>query len=336
MATLPSGYTQLNYIENTGQAFIDTGFVPTANTRVVMDFQLTDAGTGNRCLFGVNGQFSFRWYGSSSVFRSNGNKSTDFPTGIDGTARHKVDKTATACTLDGEYSVTTTAGTVTYNLYLLAQNSDGSSFTNPASAKLYSCQIYESGSLVRDFVPCTNAAGTVGVYDTANGVFYASGNAAATFTSGGVYDPTAPVGDHNALVAGAAREIDGGQTLIGGTAHEIDSGQTLISGTVYEIAFLRPVAVSWQGSFDSMYSYISVDGTKYTSKGSAVYEQPPTIKITVSSSASKIRCYVKLNGTKVQDGNGTYTFTPDSGSTVTIKMVYSSDYKYYYAEITTS
>lgn len=42
-------------------------------------------------------------------------------------------------------------------------------------AKLYSCQIYSDSNYVRNFVPCTNQNGEVGLYDLVNDVFY--GNA---------------------------------------------------------------------------------------------------------------------------------------------------------------
>ena len=142
---------------------------------------------------------------------------------------------------------------------------------------------------------------------------------------------------HKTLIGGTAYEISGGKTLVGGTAYSIDKGKTMVGGTAYEIAFSSPVTVSWSGKFDSTYSYVTVNGTKYTNAGSGTYEQPPSISVRVNSSTSKSRCYVKLNGTTVQDGSGAYTFTPDPGSTVTIKMTYSNDsYKYYYATITTS
>ena len=40
---------------------------------------------------------------------------------------------------------------------------------------LYSCQIYDNGTLVRDFVPCINGSGEVGLYDLVGKQFY--GNA---------------------------------------------------------------------------------------------------------------------------------------------------------------
>lgn len=163
-----SQYTQLEYIQSTGTQYINTEYVPNNNTGVAMDFQLVDPGTGNRALFAVTGQFSFRWYGSTSVFRSNGGDNADFPTSVSATDRHVVLKTPTTCAIDNTYSVTNTAGTVTYPLYLLAQNT-GSSVSSYASAKLYACQIIDTGTIVRDYVPCIDASGTVGLYDRVSG-----------------------------------------------------------------------------------------------------------------------------------------------------------------------
>jgi hypothetical protein len=50
---------------------------------------------------------------------------------------------------------------------------NGSSATK--QGKIYSCRIYDSGVIVRDFVPCVNPNGDVGLYDVANDKFY--GNA---------------------------------------------------------------------------------------------------------------------------------------------------------------
>ena len=43
------------------------------------------------------------------------------------------------------------------------------------AAKLYSCQIYDNGTLVRDYVPCMTADGEVGLYDVVTRMFF--GNA---------------------------------------------------------------------------------------------------------------------------------------------------------------
>ena len=192
--TLPEGFAQVEYIQSDGSEFFDTGIVPDANTRVVMDFQLVTAGSTNQCLFGVVGQFSFRWYGSGSAFRSNGSNSVNFPTSISATDRHIVDKTAIKTTIDRDFSVTTTAGNCTLPLYLLAQKAS-SGATNYAKAKLFRCQIFNGDAFARAFVPCKNPTGTVGLYDLVGGKFY--GNAGTgSFTAGPVVtwetDPEEP------------------------------------------------------------------------------------------------------------------------------------------------
>ena len=60
---------------------------------------------------------------------------------------------------------------------------DTSSLGNYASMKLYSCKIYNNGTLVRDFVPAKNSSGTIGLYDTVNGACYTNAGS-GTFTAG--------------------------------------------------------------------------------------------------------------------------------------------------------
>ena len=49
--------------------------------------------------------------------------------------------------------------------------------------KLYYCKIWDNGSLVRNFIPCKNTSGTLGLYDAVNNVFYTNAGT-GTFTAG--------------------------------------------------------------------------------------------------------------------------------------------------------
>lgn len=62
--------------------------------------------------------------------------------------------------------------------------SSGSAVTS-IKAKLYSAQIYNGASLplIRDFVPCINPSGAVGLYDLVGAKFY--GNAGTGVLSAG-------------------------------------------------------------------------------------------------------------------------------------------------------
>lgn len=162
-----SGVNYVGYIESTGTQFIDTEYVPNDNTRVEMTFQLTNPDSTNQAIFGTAGQFSFRWYGSGSRFRSNGSNNVDFATSIDKNAKHTVAKTATQTTIDGTYSVNTTAGNVSLSLYLFAQQGT-SGMQNPAKLKCWEYKIYESDVLLHNYRPCLDPDGVACMYDEVN------------------------------------------------------------------------------------------------------------------------------------------------------------------------
>lgn len=177
---LPEGHTLLEYIESNGTQYIDTDFVPNSNVRVLMNVEGYSATEDpNTCLFGSNSSSSdyFRLIVTSGkLYRSYfGSAMANFASTVDYTGRTIVDFNKNVCTI-GDSSVTATASTFngTQSLYLFANNTSGSAVI-PTSAKLYSCQIYDNGTLVRDYIPCINASGEYGLYDKLNKKFY--GNA---------------------------------------------------------------------------------------------------------------------------------------------------------------
>jgi hypothetical protein len=103
--------------------------------------------------------------------------------------------------------------------------------------RLYSCKIwkttaYEGAPLIRDFIPCKNASGEVGLWDDVNSVFY--GNAGTgTFIAGELPALTA----HKTLINGTAYTVKGGKCMVGGTVYNILKGRTLIDGTGWDITF---------------------------------------------------------------------------------------------------
>ena len=183
--SLPSGYTELEYIESTGTQYVDTDFVPSDSPRIELDMMVLDDGDVD--VFGTatstapcwilnfdtdnGGTIYYRYYSSSYKsysYASNGlvNRRANYSVGqtlaIDGT-------TYLAMT---EYDFSSFTQTV--RLF------GGRSF---ALIRVYACKIYNGGTLVRDFVPCRSALGVAGLWDDLNGVFY--GNAGAgTFVEG--------------------------------------------------------------------------------------------------------------------------------------------------------
>lgn len=186
--SLPNGYKRLEYIQSSGTQYIDTGFKPNQDTRTVIDACWTSTPTNHSTLFGsrisaTKDAFFFMWANDAKRLRSGYNTGYDQAWNIDTTVRRTIDKNKNVTTADGiTQSWTYASFQCGFNMTLLAMNANGT-IQWYASAKLYSCQIYDNDVLVRDFVPCINASGKVGLYDLVGKQFY--GNAGTgTFTAG--------------------------------------------------------------------------------------------------------------------------------------------------------
>lgn len=187
---LPSGYTKLEYIQSSGTQYIDTGFKPNQNTSIICDFQIVST-SGWNTVFGSwtrSGNTYVRAFtflvNSDGQFRdSYGSIHTLLPTSLARNERYVVNKQKNVCTVGGEtVTATTSTFSCSYNLYLFSGNTGGSA-SEQSAAKIYSCKIYDNGTLVRDFIPCKNASGTVGLWDDVNSKFYSNAGT-GTFTAG--------------------------------------------------------------------------------------------------------------------------------------------------------
>ena len=147
---------------------------------------------------------------------------------------------------------------------------------------------------------------------------------------------------HRTLIGGTAYEIGGGKTLVGGTAYKIDKGKTLVGGTAYEIAFgLSAITVNITGTGNTTYSYVTINGTKYTK--SATVTIAPGTEISCyaysSSSLQRSKCKIVLDGVTVSQGTtsyaASYKFVPTT-ATVNIAISGSSTNQASTITITTS
>ena len=194
---LPSGYLQLEYIQSTGTQYLDTRFVPNQDTKVVCRAMYTqgssatylfgsDAGSGSAYFaFGsANGNLRFAYNTSSYYFES----------GLSFTDAITIEANRNVATINGSYTVTAEEAAFSsgYALYLFGDNRAGTLY-GETPAKVYSCQIYDNGVLVRDYIPCVNILGEVGLFDLVGREFY--GNAGTgVFLRGPVVDATLPDG----------------------------------------------------------------------------------------------------------------------------------------------
>lgn len=184
--TSGDGVNYVEYIESSGTQYIDTGFKPNQDTRVVMDFQMLQA-SSTTAMFGARTSASSNNYAfcrTSSNFRSDYNKTYTQTWSGEVATRWTVDKNKNATTFNGS-TQTYDAATFTCpnSMYLFAVNELGSARFQ-TYMKLYSCKIYDNGTLVRDYKPALDPDGVACLYDKVNKKYYYN-IGTGTFTAGG-------------------------------------------------------------------------------------------------------------------------------------------------------
>ena len=188
---LPVGYTEVEYVQNTGTSYLDIAFKPNTNTRILTEMQavssakyprLFGAGTwsaaaGINLVYQTDGGSNclhINWYG-----RTSWSYYTSFTFDYD---KHTYDLNKNSLYRD-ETLVGSTSYTTSYqssdNLgvftYIASGRPSSSSYWGQEhfKGKMYSFKVYDNGTLVRDLVPCIkDSDNTVGSYDIVNDVFY--------------------------------------------------------------------------------------------------------------------------------------------------------------------
>ena len=166
-------YTLLDFIESSGTQYIDTGYCPTPNTRVVSDVYILNYKAATK-IYGeqdTNAMFDLGVSGYQWQVRYGDKRKAGATLTANG--RYKVDQTGATATI-GAATVTSEgsfSGVCTNPMYIFAYNNNGTA-AECASFKLYSLQIYDGDVLVRDFVPAMNQEGVAGLLDQVSNVFY--------------------------------------------------------------------------------------------------------------------------------------------------------------------
>lgn len=187
---LPSGYTELEYIESSGTQYIDTGVVPNHNTAVMLDIDIVNADNWGP-IFGsrdanVTNEFCMFAHNPTSVYQDGYGNVAHVNISVSSVlGRQTINKALNNTYINDELKNSFTAATFqgTYPMWLFQINSGGSAVAYKISGRIYRAVITKSSTIVRDFIPCKNPAGTVGLYDTVNGTFFANAGAGA-FTAG--------------------------------------------------------------------------------------------------------------------------------------------------------
>lgn len=192
------------YIANGRQAYFDTGYTPTPHTRVEADY-LHVRSFANYRVFGTyaSGALYMIHYANSSTnyawscMDGNGNWAST------GLRVHPMRRRTFILDPYTDFTGLVTAGYTNYSSTVSGPVADkGGTYNANAGAtlcvcsdaggtsvsdlRLYGFRIYESGTLVRDYIPYLKN-GVVGLYDRKNGTFAGSSTATA-FTIGGDFE----------------------------------------------------------------------------------------------------------------------------------------------------
>lgn len=188
LGRLPIGYTECEYIRSDGTQYIDTEVEPDQDTRVVIDFIGPVANTTARYIISAEGkgnayQLMTQW-GGTQVYDYYG-ISSKVVNGIDTTVRVIIDKDKNILKANGVTNISETRTfSIPYHMYIFAQNSSGNTDKSRIAAMtLYSCQVYNAEKIIRDFVPCKNPSGEVGLFDLVTDTFFGN-KGTGTFTAG--------------------------------------------------------------------------------------------------------------------------------------------------------
>lgn len=184
---LPEGYTKLEYIESSGTQYIDTGIKPISTT--VIDCCVSGFNSSSTvAAFGAENDGSVRCslLRVSSKYRTDIGSGDVYSTLATTNAEITVKYQSGSATLNGVSNSTGTMGGVNYSIYLFARNSAGTKDL-PSSCKIHYFKIYEGTTIVRNFIPCLNSDGTVGMYDLVSRTFFGN-SGTGTFTGGAEAD----------------------------------------------------------------------------------------------------------------------------------------------------
>ena len=217
---LPEGYTLLEYIQSSGSQYIDTGHSwASETTKIEVDMTVVTDGTyrsmfGNeeyvdsgstRYFTGIphgNGTSYNIYLGTGSITTFPITVGTRFKIGIETTSSKQYTLQKDGTTIGtGSYNgsvqtkayanITGTNTATTGHIFLFSNHNSqrgtiNTATQNMAAMRLYGCKMYERGYLIRNFIPCKNDAGVVGLYDTQTCKFYTTPT--GTFTAGAAVD----------------------------------------------------------------------------------------------------------------------------------------------------
>lgn len=186
---LPEGYKRIEYVESNGTgSYFNTGILPTSNTRVVFDGYVV---SGDTALYGSryatnNNRYAVQYISSDQYRLSYDTTESLAPASYTKGTRYVFDQRNNKLYIDDVLTASVEAAPTYPNareIYAVGAINTNNSATNFGVVRMYSMQIYQEDSLVRDFLPVQDATDTFGLYDNVSQKFFT--NAGSGSITGG-------------------------------------------------------------------------------------------------------------------------------------------------------
>ena len=170
-------YRRLLYIENAEPgSYIDTGILPSDNTKVVVDGYVIDGDTaflGERSGLNTTDGFTIQ-FTSEMYYRFNYNNSKIMaPTTYESGVRHIFTASKDGFYIDDERIGAPGKKTLTtaHTLYMIGAMNHNEVAASFGIVRIYSLKLYDGEELIADYVPCISEEGAYGMYDSVSGAF---------------------------------------------------------------------------------------------------------------------------------------------------------------------
>lgn len=275
--TSGDGVNYVEWIKGNGSSYFDTGFKPNQNTRVVMKAKHPST-TTEFFLFGarngyLNSAFDLRIRNNSAAWLAEyANKTASLT--ADYTQMQTVDFNKNVLKV-GSVSTSFTAATFqcNYNLYLFALNNVGSTANIAPNLSVEQCQIYDNGTLVKDYRAAVDPDGVACFYEEISKAYeYGIGTFTAGASIGGGSSGSGGASEYTISIAAGSEYLY--YTTINGTKYLTEKQITISKGTA--------VTVWISDAYTA--SYISLNGTKVAqvSSGGASYTFVPSSNVAIT------------------------------------------------------
>lgn len=273
--TLPAGYAKLEYIESSGTQYIELPDYFNADTEVEAEMSFNTI-TSPVAIWGVmsgtNTYYCFRISSNSAQGPVFGTASLQVALAsyVQTGTKYKFKQNKNGVYIDSTlyaYDTGTVSDfTTVREFWLLGAKSSSSS--NKVDGRLYSAVVRQNGVVKYNLIPCKNASGVIGMYDTISGSFFTNAGT-GTFAAGSAWTAPAPTPDApidiicNNGALKARTKVPQAYTELeyiksDGTAY-LDTGVVPTPNTAYEIV----------AKFDADVGNTNLIGSGYGSTGAA-------------------------------------------------------------------